>query len=76
MNESPYNNIRETAFDFFEQQVEPNEQFHSKECSRGGPFPLYSRYWTKWKKFFTISRVPGLLHWYRFFPKHGLYSRL
>ena len=34
MNESPYNNIRETAFDFFEQQVEPNEQFHSKECSR------------------------------------------
>jgi len=34
MNESPYNNIRETAFYFVEQQVEPNEQFHSKECSR------------------------------------------
>jgi hypothetical protein len=23
---------------FFEQQVEPNKQFHSKECSRGGLF--------------------------------------
>lgn len=63
MNESPY--IRETAFDFFEQQtkqVEPNEQFHSKECSRGGPFPLYYIRDIEWKKFFTISRVPGLLY--------------
>jgi hypothetical protein len=32
-----WEDIRETAFYFLEQQVEPNEQFHSKECSRGGP---------------------------------------
>jgi len=23
-------------------------------------------------KLLTISRVPGLLHWYLFSPKHGL----
>jgi len=53
MNESPYNNIRETAFDFFEQQVEPNEQFHSKECSRGGRFSTI---------FAILNKMEEILH--------------
>lgn len=53
MNESSYNNIRETAFDFFEQQVEPNEQFHSKECSRGGRFSTI---------FAILNKMEEILH--------------
>ena len=40
MNESLYNNMRETAFKYFEQQVESNDQFHSKDHCKGGVFPL------------------------------------